>query len=60
MESVVQDKLEQDMLSLSFSGDIVFQCQEEEIKAHRNILSARYYVLQLGSLSNNEQCQKLN
>ena len=42
MESVVQDKLEQDMLSLSFSGDIVFQCQEEEIKAHRNILSARY------------------
>ena len=37
-------KLEQDMLSLLESGDngnIVLQCKGEEIKAHRNILSAR-------------------
>ena len=43
MESL-QDKLEQDMLSLLESGDnsdIVLQCEGEEIKAHRNILSAR-------------------
>ena len=47
MESL-QDKLEQDMLNLLVSGDksdIVFKFKYygEEIKAHRNILSARYY-----------------
>ena len=41
MESM-KNKLEQDMLSLLESGEIVFQCQGEKIKAHRNILSARY------------------
>ena len=45
MESM-KAKLEQDMFSLLESGDnsdIVIRCKYgEEIKAHRNILSARY------------------
>ena len=40
----LKEKLERDMLKLLESGDnsdIVLQCQGEEIKAHRKILSAR-------------------
>ena len=40
----LKEKLERDMLNLLESGDnsdIVLQCQGEEIKAHRKILSAR-------------------
>jgi len=43
-----QSTLERDMLSLLESGDnsdIVLQCEGEEIKAHRSILSARSPVL---------------
>ena len=53
MESM-KNKLEQDMLSLLESGEIVFQCQGEKIKAHRNILSARYMLLELRLSSSND------
>ena len=44
MESATRTKLEQDFLALLDSGnnsDLVIQCQGEDIKVHRIILSAR-------------------
>ena len=44
MQSASRTKLEQDMWDLlesGFNSDLVIQCQGEEIKAHRLILSNR-------------------
>ena len=44
MQSASRTKLEQDMWDLlesGFNSDLVIQCQGEDIKAHRLILSAR-------------------
>ena len=48
MQSEVRTKLEQDLGDLLESGDnsdLIIQCQGEDIKAHRIILSARYFML---------------
>ena len=50
MQSEVRSKLEQDLWDLLEFGnysDLIIQCQGEDIKAHRNILSARYYTTEL-------------